>query len=172
MSTLLGDARIRLRPDATGFESEASRSIGSAMKKVAATAAAAFAAAGVGSFFSDTISQASDLAETVSKSNVIFGDNAKNIERRAGTAATSFGLSKSAALEAASGLGNMLSQLGYTGTEAAKVSTDTVKLAADLGSFNNLQTGDVLDRINGALRGEYDSLQALIPNINAARVEQ
>jgi hypothetical protein len=52
------------------------------------------------------------------------------------------------------------------------MSTDVVKLAADLGSFNNLETGDVLERIQAAFRGEYDSLQLLIPNINAARVEQ
>jgi hypothetical protein len=57
-------------------------------------------------------------------------------------------------------------------TQAASMSTDVVKLAADLGSFNNLETGDVLERIQAAFRGEYDSLQLLIPNINAARVEQ
>jgi hypothetical protein len=51
------------------------------------------------------------------------------------------------------------------------MSTSTVQLAADLGSFNDLETGDVLDRISGALRGEYDSLQAIIPNINGTRVE-
>lgn len=172
MSTLLGDARIRIRPDMTGFENDAKSSIGGTMAKVAGVAAGALAAVGVGQFFGDAIRGASDLNETLNKSNVIFGDNAGAIEKWASGAAKSVGLSKAAALEAAAGLGNMLQQLGYTGDAAAKASTDTVKLAADLGSFNNLETGDVLDRISAAMRGEFDSLQALIPNINAARVEQ
>src|SRR5690606_12242910 len=36
---------------------------------------------------------------------------------------------------------------------------------------NNLETADVAERISAAFRGEYDSLQLVIPNINAARVE-
>jgi hypothetical protein len=79
---------------------------------------------------------------------------------------------QAAALDAASSFGNMFQQLGFVGDQAASMSTDVVKLAADLGSFNNLETGDVLERIQAAFRGEYDSLQLLIPNINAARVEQ
>jgi cell wall-associated NlpC family hydrolase len=118
------------------------------------------------------IGAASDLNETLNKSNVIFGDNAQQVSRWADNAAKNFGLSKAAALDAASGLGNMFQQLGFVGDQAASMSTDVVKLAADLGSFNNLETGDVLERIQAAFRGEYDSLQLLIPNINAARVEQ
>jgi hypothetical protein len=66
----------------------------------------------------------------------------------------------------------MFTQLGWTSQAAADLSKNTVQVAADLGSFRNLPTADVADRISAALRGEYDSLQALIPNINAARVEQ
>jgi hypothetical protein len=141
--------------------------IGGAMK----VAAGALAAAGIGSMFKDAITGASDLSETINKSNVIFGANAGKVRDWSKNAARSFGLSQEAALNAASGFGNMLQQLGFTGEAALEASTGTVKLAADLGSFNNLDTGDVLDRIGAAMRGEYDSLQLLIPNINAARVE-
>lgn len=128
--------------------------------------------AGIKDYLVDAVSSASDLGETVSKSNNIFGQNAKVIEDWAETAATSAGLSKQAALEAASGFGNMFTQLGFAGETAAAMSIDVVQLSADLGSFNNLPTADVADKISAAFRGEYDSLQALIPNINAARVEQ
>jgi hypothetical protein len=141
--------------------------------------AGAFAAVGVvtavsavGDYISSAIGAASDLSETVNKSGAIFGDNAGQIEKWASTAAQSVGLSKAAALEAAAGFGNMFQQLGFAGDVAADMSTDVVQLSADLGSFNNLPTADVADRISAAFRGEYDSLQALIPNINAARVEQ
>lgn len=123
-------------------------------------------------FLGDAIGAASDLAETVNKSNTIFGANAASVNAWAKNAATSVGLSKAAALEAASGFGNMFTQLGFSGQAAADMSTQTVQMAADLGSFNNLPTADVADKISAAFRGEYDSLQSLIPNINAARVEQ
>ena len=59
-----------------------------------------------------------------------------------------------------------------TGKEAANTSQQVVQFAADLGAFNNVETADVLERIQAGFRGEYDSLQALIPNINALRVQK
>ena len=123
-------------------------------------------------YFSGAISGASDLNETLSKSQTIFGANAGALESWASGAAQAVGLSKEAALDAAAGFGNMFTQLGFTGDEAAGMSQKVVQMSADLGSFNNMPTADVADRISAAFRGEYDSLQALIPNINAARVEQ
>lgn len=135
-----------------------------------------FAAVGgakiIGDFLGGAISGASDLNETLSKSQTIFGENAGAIESWASGAAEAAGLSKAAALEAAAGFGNMFTQIGFGAEEAARLSQSTVQMAADLGSFNNMPTADVADRISAAFRGEYDSLQALIPNINAARVEQ
>lgn len=123
-------------------------------------------------YFTGAISGASDLNETLSKSQTIFGANAGALESWASGAAQAVGLSKEAALDAAAGFGNMFTQLGFTGDEAAGMSQKVVQMSADLGSFNNMPTADVADRISAAFRGEYDSLQALIPNINAARVEQ
>lgn len=123
-------------------------------------------------YFSDAIGGASDLNETLSKSQTIFGENAGALESWASGAAQAAGLSKAAALEAAAGFGNMFTQIGFTGDEAASLSQKVVQMSADLGSFNNVPTADVADRMSAAFRGEYDSLQALIPNINAARVEQ
>ena len=120
----------------------------------------------------DAIGAASDLNETLNKSSVIFGKHAEEMVVWASSAAENFGLSKQAALDAATGFGNMFAQLGQTKEEAAATSQQVVQLATDLGSFNNLETADVADRIGAAFRGEYDSLQALIPNINAARVEK
>jgi hypothetical protein len=155
---------------ADGLSSTSGR-LKSVLTGFAGAIAAAFAVDRIASFVSSTIKLASDLSETVNKSNVIFGRNAAAVTKWAQTAATSFGLSKTAALDAAASLGNMFQQLGIGGPRAVKMSQGVVKLAADLGSFNNLETADVLARIQAGFRGEFDSLQALIPNINAARVE-
>ena len=141
-------------------------------KGIFAPLAAAAAGVGVFSFLKGAIGGASDLNETVSKSNIIFGENAGAVSDWAKNAATKVGLSKAAALDSAAGFGNMFTQLGFAGDAAANMSTGVVQMAADLGSFNNLPTADVADMMSGAFRGEYDSLQRLVPNINAARVEQ
>lgn len=121
--------------------------------------------------FVEGINYASDLNETLSKSQNIFGEQAAGMEKWASTATTSVGLSQNAALAAAAGFGDMFTQIGFTGVEAAKMSQNVVQASADLGSFSNLDTADVADRMSAAFRGEYDSLQAVIPGINAARVE-
>lgn len=139
--------------------------------KMGAALGAAFAAPIVLGGLNSLVDRASDLNETVNKSQVIFGKQAGAIDKWASSAATNLGLSKSAALAAAAGFGDMFSQIGFTGKAAASMSTQVVQAAADLGSFSNLDTADVSDRIAAAFRGEYDSLQAVIPNINAARVE-
>jgi phage-related protein len=153
------------------FESSIGK-VGSALKNMALAGGALALGGGITAFFGSAITGASDLQETLNKSNTIFGDQAATINKWAQTASTSVGLSKAAALDAAAGFGNMFSQLGFAGAEAANMSTKVVQMSADLGSFNNLPTADVADKISAAFRGEYDSLQALIPNINAARVEQ
>lgn len=123
-------------------------------------------------FFVGAIGGASDLNETMSKSTQIFGAAAPAIEAFGNNAAKSVGLSKEAAIGAAAGFGDMFSQLGFATDAAAAMSQQVVIAAADLGSFNNLETADVAERMSAAFRGEYDSLQAVIPNINAARVAQ
>jgi hypothetical protein len=140
---------------------------------LAVAAGLALGAAGAIKLGGDAISAASDLAETESKVRQLFGgQTAAALGKWSDDAATKLGLSKAAALDAAAGFGNMFTQLGQSAPEAAKTSEKVVQLAADLGSFNNIPTAEAADKISAAFRGEYDSLQSLIPNINAARVEK
>lgn len=157
---------------AEGVERKTSK-LGSTLAGVGKVAAAAFAVIGVAAVKGglDAIGAASDLNETLSKSKVIFGANAREMRKWAQGAATSMGLSTQAALESAASFGDMFSQLGIGRDKAAGMSKSVVQLAADLGSFNNLPTAEVVDMMSGAFRGEYDSIQRVIPNISAARVQ-
>ena len=128
--------------------------------------------AGIGVGLVKSTQAASNLSETLNKSEVIFGSSANAMKSWAEGASKSMGLSTAAALESAAGFGDMFMQLGWTQDAAAKTSQTVVQLSADLGSFNNLPTAEVSEMIAAAFRGEYDSLQRLIPNINAARVEK
>ena len=134
----------------------------------AAAALGAVVAAGYGAAQS-----ASDLAESQNKVAVVFGDSAGELDTWASTAAKSMGLSKQAALDAAGGFGTMFTQLGMSTDASANMSKSLVGMAADLASFHNLQGGaaEATDMMSAAMRGEYDSIQRVIPTINAAAVE-
>jgi hypothetical protein len=125
-------------------------------------------------FINDSITKASDLNETVNKSNIVFGESAGVITKWAENAAKAFGLSRQEAIESAATIGNMFKQLGSTSGDAAKFSEQTVQLAADLASFHNVAGGtpEVLHAMEAAFRGEYREIQRYIPILNAANVAQ
>src|SRR5262245_50790693 len=119
-----------------------------------------------------TIDAASDLNETVSKSRVIFGSSAREIEAWSKGSARSMGLSRQEALASAASFGDMFLQLKLGRPQAVDMSKSMVQLAADFASFHNADITEVIEAQSSAFRGEYDALQRFIPNISAARVEQ
>jgi hypothetical protein len=118
------------------------------------------------------VGRASDLNETLSKSEHIFGRNAKAIQQWSRGSVSAMGLTRNEAIGNAAAFGDMFRQLGLGLNPATKMSKRMVELSADLASFNNADISDVLNAQQSAFRGEYDALQRFIPNINAARVEQ
>lgn len=118
------------------------------------------------------VKSASDLAETMSKTDNVFKDSAAGIQEWAKGAAKSFGQSRQEALDAASTFGNLFVQLGTSTGDAAKMSTQMTELASDFASFHNAAPTDVIDAMSAAFRGEFDAVQRFVPTINAAAVEQ
>lgn len=114
---------------------------------------------------------ASNMNETVSKTQNIFGNSTSAIMKFASTAATSLGMSKQAALEGTAQFGNFFNQIGIGTKESVKMSKGLVTLSADLGSFNNADPSKVMEAFQSATRGEYDSLQQFIPTVNAAAIQ-
>lgn len=162
---------IKILGDATGAQKEMKSVMGSIESMNTKALVAAGALAGLGAV---TVKAASDQAEALNKVNVVFGANAGTIEAWADNAAQAMGMSKTAALDAAGGFGTMFTQLGFGVGPAAEMSQGLVELGADLASFHNLSGGaaEASEMMSAALRGEYDSLQRVIPTINAAAVEQ
>lgn len=143
--------------------------IGGGILAAQLTGTAADAAIGT---LKSSVGLARDYNEILSKSNTIFGEQAKEIERWADSAATSFGQSKAEALDAASSFGNMFSQLGIGGDTVDDMSIKMTELASDFASFHNADITQVIDAQAAAFRGEYDALQRFVPTISAATVEQ
>lgn len=155
----------------SGFGKSASK-IGKVMKGAFAVAGAAAVAAPVVGFLKDSVSAASDLNETISKTKTVFGPASADILKFGKNAAVALGMSKQEALDGASTFGNFFDQIGIGRKVSAEMSKTWVKMSADLGSFHNAAPTEVMDALASATRGEYDSLQKFIPTINAAAVEQ
>lgn len=119
-----------------------------------------------------SVDAASDMAESLSKVKVVFGDAAGGVEEFANSAATSLGMSKQVALEATGTFGNLFTAIGLGKPAAADMSIGIVQLASDLASFNNLKPEEALEKLRAGLVGEVEPLRTLGINLNAAAVEQ
>jgi phage-related protein len=101
-----------------------------------------------------SIDKARDLNETISKTNVIFGDSSSAIEAFAATAATTFGQSKTQAMDAAAGFAVFGKSAGLSGETLVDFSTDLTGLASDIASFSNTSVEEAITAISSGLRGE------------------
>jgi len=132
--------------------------------------AAGAAVAAVGGYLASAVGPASDLAETVSKVGVVFGDWGEDMLHWGETSATALGMSTNAALGAAATYGNLFRAMGI-GVEASyDMSTGLVELAADLASFNNMDPTMVLDKLRAGLSGETEPLKTLGVILNASTI--
>jgi len=114
---------------------------------------------------------ASDLEESANKVNVVFGEQATAMQAWAESAATSFGMSRQQALEAAGTFGNLFTAMGVAGQESADMSQSLIELAADLASFNNIDPAEALLKLRAGLVGEAEPLRTLGVQLSAAAVE-
>jgi len=99
------------------------------------------------------VDAASDLEESISKTNVVFGDNAAAVQAWSQTTAQAMGQSRQQALEAAGTYGNLFTSMGLSQEASAAMSMDLVQLASDLGSFNNIDPTVALDKLRAGLLG-------------------
>ena len=129
------------------------------IKRLGQTIATVFAAEKIIQFTKSSIDAASDLNETISKTEQIFGDASKEVIAFAENAAEKLGQSKTQAMDAASTFATFGKSAGLSGTELANFSTDLVTLSADLASFNNTTPEEAIMAIGAALRGESEPIR-------------
>lgn len=119
-------------------------------------------AAGVafGAAAGKAVKAASDLGETVSKTQAIFGKGDGNkLVQWGGQVAGTMGLSKQAALDAAGTFATFGKGAGLTGDALSGFSTELTGLSADLASFYNTSPEDAITAIGAALRGEAEPIR-------------
>lgn len=126
----------------------------------------------VQSVLGPAIKAASNMEESLSKVNVVFGKGARDVEKFASSAAKNLGQSKQAVLEAAGVFGTFGKAAGLAGTDLAVFSNDFTQLATDLASFNNTTPEEAVQAIGAALRGEAEPLRRYGVLLNDATLKQ
>ncbi len=148
---------------------KATRNWSATFTKTGAQLVGAAAVGAVGLYKLGTV--ASDLGESMNKSTVIFDEASASVEAFADSA-SKIGLSKRAALDAASGFGTLFVGVGKSEREAAEFSTTLTGLAADLASFNNTSVDDAVLALGAGLRGEAEPLRRFGVLLDEATLKQ
>jgi uncharacterized protein YukE len=126
----------------------------------------------VKSVLGPAIAAASNMEESLSKVNVVFGRGAREVEKFANSAAKNLGQSKQSVLEAAGVFGTFGKAAGLAGEDLALFSNDFTTLATDLASFNNTTPEEAVQAIGAALRGEAEPLRRFGVLLNDATLKQ
>lgn len=141
------------------------------LKQVGATMGVAFAGQQVLQFGKDVVMASSNMAESLGKMQVVFGENAATVEAWGNKSAQSMGLSKQAAVEAAGTYGNLFQAFGLGQDTATDMSTSLVQLASDMASFNNTSIDDAILALRSGLSGETEPLKKFGVALSEARLK-
>ena len=104
---------------------------------------------------------ASDLQETMGKTEQTFKSNAQAVIEWSKTSISSMGLAQQTALDSAALFGDMGTGMGLTTARAAEMATTLVQLSADLASFKNMSQDMTMTALKGVFTGETESLKNL-----------
>lgn len=138
---------------------ELAKASGSVADHAVKAFAAVWATGRVFDFFKTATTAASDLAETGSKVEQLFGAGSDAIQAFASTADTRLGQSRQSALDAASTFAIFGRSAGLSGQELVGFSTRFVKMASDFASFHNTTPEEAITAIGAAFRGESEPIR-------------
>lgn len=170
--SLKGDEKVKKGLKGTASDAEKTQSKFTSMGKSVVGAMAAYASVDTAiRFMKDAAMAASDLSESVSKSEAVFLDAAAGVQAFAKTTAVALGQSEQQALEAAGTFGNLLVAFDVGTEKAAEMSIEMVKLASDLASFNNTSVEEAILAIRSGLSGETEPLKRYGVALTDARLK-
>lgn len=178
MAFEIGEAYVSVRPQVDkSAVASTSDEIGSLLTRGIGAGVMANGARTVGpavkGFLTETFDQSALLQSLGNKAATVFGEELGTVEAWASESANAMGLTESAAVGLAAGMGDLLVPMGFTREEAANMATETTGLAGALsewsgGTTTAAQASEILTK---AMLGERDGLKSLGISISAAEVE-
>lgn len=118
------------------------------------------------------IKQASDMNETISKTQVVFKDGANEVLKWSDHTLKSVGLAKGTSLDMAATFGDMGTAMGLNSKEAKKMAMGLVDLTGDMASFKNMKPDEIHIALAGAYTGETEALKRLGIVMTVANLER
>lgn len=115
--------------------------------------------AGIVAAYTAAAKLGSDYEENLNKIDVAFGESADAVLEWAETTRNAFGLSKVQATDSASAFGALAKGVGFAEATAAEMSTTLTGLAADLGSYFNVDMLDAAGALEGIFTGNTVALK-------------
>ena len=107
----------------------------------------------------DSIKSYAQAEEVQNKFNAVFKNGADDVKEWAVDYARSVGRGKTETMAFLATLQDTFVPLGFARDKASEMSKTMVKLAGDLGSFNNLDTADVIADLQSAVVGNTETLR-------------
>ena len=132
---------------------------GKALGGLAAVAATALAGIGIGRFFKESITQASNLGESINAVNVAFGDSAKGILEFGQTSAKELGVAAVDYNNAAVRFSAFADRIVGAGNDSSQFIADVTTRAADFASVFNIDVSEALQVFQSGLAGEAEPLK-------------
>jgi hypothetical protein len=153
----------KIAPSAFGSVTAGVRSVIAASGPLLAVALAAEAVIKAFTFLKDGVVSASNLNETLSKTDAVLGSASTGVKKFADEMTSKFGLIKGEVLDVASGIGGLGKGLGgLRGKDLEDFTVKFTKLAADMSSFKNISLREAGRAIQVGLSGEQsDQLKQL-----------
>ena len=151
-----------------------SSGFGTAVKGLAVIGGA-LAVAGIGSFVKDSVSQASDLSESINALQVTYSDLGATAIQELGTlgtgAANAYGLSQTAFNGFAVQFSSFATSIAGPGGDVVGTLESITGRAADFASVMNLEVADAAAIFQSGLAGETEPLKKYGIDLSAAAVE-
>jgi plasmid stability protein len=119
------------------------------------------------------VNKASDLQETMNKFNVVFGDQAKEMEAWGTQFAKQMGRSKQQTMEFMANAQGLVIPMGIDPQQAGQMSQTLAQLSFDLASFHNSTDAEAFEALRSALTGEAEPMKrfGVIVNETAVKAE-
>ena len=144
---------------------------GGALKGLAALAGTAIAAAGVTSFFKNSVSQASDLEESINAVSVAYGAAGESIVKLGKDASTRLGVTSSDFNAAAVRFSAFAERVVGTGGDVSSFVDSLTTRAADFASVFNIDVSEALQVFQSGLAGEAEPLKRFGINLLDSEVK-
>ena len=136
-----------------------SSGFGSAVKKLALVAGGALAAAGLGSFFKDSVTQASDLGESINAVQKAYGDYAADVLKLGDGVAERLGLNSVDFNASAVRFSAFAERVVGSGGDVAGFVDSITTRASDFASVFNIEVSEALQVFQSGLSGEAEPLK-------------